>query len=143
MRGVWRAVRQMAKLFISLNVFQIKAVLLVNSYPDLDHVTSAVLVWEALHFLIFPSVRLRAPQPERLRPGQLGAPPVGVPSKPLKLGQSSEAGGHGVPAIPLLLCRAQQGWPTICLCSAATPAPPGASAPQDYAEVCGPGAPDP
>ena len=104
---------------ISLNVFQIKAVLLVNNYPDLDHMnSSAALVRQALHFLIFPSVRLHVPQ--RFRLGQLGGPSL-CPASLWSLASLRRL--EGMVCQPFPLCRAQQGWPIICLCSAVHPHP--------------------
>ena len=134
-RGVWRTVCQMTKLFISLNVFQIKAVLLVNNYPDLDHMnSSAVLVREALHFLIFLSVRLRVPQWCRL--GQLGGPSL------CPAGLCSFASLRRLEAWCVSHCpcaELSRAGPSSVSALLSTPTPPSTSAPHDYAEVSSPG----
>ena len=98
--------------------------------------SSAVLVWEALHFLIFPFVRLHMPQLERGSAlVSLGFPPVGAPSKSLKLAQSKETGGRGVSAIPLFLVQTElsRAGPSSISALLSTTTPPSTSAPHDYA----------
>ena len=96
--------------------------------------SSAVLVQEALHFLIFLSVRLRVPQWFRL--GQLGGPSL------CPAGLCSFASLRRLEAWCVSHCpcaELSRAGPSSVSALLSTPTPPSTSAPHDYAEVSSPG----